>query len=73
MPKHGLLFHSTFIGRANCKDKERISRYLAYKCSIASKIDCFSGIVIYTYVLNINVRIVILLDIKVLLLTNNHF
>merc|ERR1711870_110340 len=40
-PKYGLIFHSTFIGRAQ-KNKGRISRYLANKCSIASRIDCFS-------------------------------
>lgn len=42
-PKYGLLYHSTFIGRAGVKNKGRISRYLANKCSIASRIDCFSG------------------------------
>ncbi|XP_078534864.1 nucleolar protein 56 [Lissotriton helveticus] len=41
-PKYGLIFHSTFIGRAAAKNKGRISRYLANKCSIASRIDCFS-------------------------------
>merc|ERR1711976_691599 len=41
-PKYGLIFHSTFIGRAVQKNKGRISRYLANKCSIASRIDCFS-------------------------------
>ncbi|XP_026469119.1 nucleolar protein 56 [Ctenocephalides felis] len=41
-PKYGLLFHSTFIGRAGMKNKGRISRYLANKCTIASRIDCFS-------------------------------
>jgi len=41
-PKYGLIFHSTFIGRAQQKNKGRISRYLANKCSIASRIDCFS-------------------------------
>merc|ERR1712032_1046578 len=41
-PKYGLLYHSTFIGRAQQKNKGRISRYLATKCSIASRIDCFS-------------------------------
>merc|ERR1719251_525846 len=41
-PKYGLLFHSTFIGRATAKNKGRISRYLANKCSIASRIDAFS-------------------------------
>ncbi|XP_033632683.1 nucleolar protein 56-like isoform X2 [Asterias rubens] len=41
-PKYGLIFHSTFIGRASQKNKGRISRYLANKCSIASRLDCFS-------------------------------
>merc|ERR1719253_1637254 len=41
-PKYGLLFHSSFIGRAQQKNKGRISRYLANKCSIASRIDCFA-------------------------------
>merc|ERR1719198_1621194 len=40
-PKYGLIFHSTFIGRAAQKNKGRISRYLANKCSIASRIDAF--------------------------------
>nr|XP_032806592.1 nucleolar protein 56 isoform X1 [Petromyzon marinus] len=43
-PKYGLIFHSTFIGRAAAKNKGRISRYLANKCSIASRLDCFSEI-----------------------------
>lgn len=43
-PKYGLLFHSTFIGRAGTKNKGRISRYLANKCSIASRIDCFAEV-----------------------------
>jgi len=43
-PKYGLIFHSTFIGRAGTKNKGRISRYLANKCSIASRIDCFADI-----------------------------
>merc|ERR1712194_483388 len=42
-PKYGLLFHSTFIGRATAKNKGRISRFLANKCSLASRIDCFSN------------------------------
>ncbi|KAF9076676.1 hypothetical protein BDP27DRAFT_1313721 [Rhodocollybia butyracea] len=41
-PKYGLLYHSTFIGRAQPKHKGRISRFLANKCSIASRIDCYS-------------------------------
>lgn len=42
-PKYGLIYHSTFIGRAGMANKGRISRYLANKCSIASRIDCFTG------------------------------
>jgi len=38
-----LIFHSSFIGRASAKNKGRIARYLANKCSIASRIDCFAG------------------------------
>jgi hypothetical protein len=41
-PKYGLIFHSTFISRAAAKNKGRISRYLANKCSIAARIDSFS-------------------------------
>jgi len=41
-PKYGLLFHSTFIGRAAAANKGRISRFLANKCTIASRIDCFT-------------------------------
>ncbi|KAI5069555.1 hypothetical protein GOP47_0015856 [Adiantum capillus-veneris] len=43
-PKYGLIFHSSFIGRASARNKGRISRYLANKCSLASRIDCFSEI-----------------------------
>ena len=43
-PKYGLIFHSSFIGRAAAKNKGRISRYLANKCSIASRIDAFSDV-----------------------------
>merc|ERR1712021_198283 len=41
-PKYGLIFHSSFIGRASQKNKGRISRYLANKASIATRIDSFS-------------------------------
>ncbi|KAK4756239.1 hypothetical protein SAY87_006366 [Trapa incisa] len=41
-PKYGLIFHSSFIGRASTRNKGRMARYLANKCSIASRIDCFS-------------------------------
>jgi len=43
-PKYGLIFHSSFIGRAATKNKGRISRYLANKSSLASRIDAFSEI-----------------------------
>ncbi|KAI4336292.1 hypothetical protein L6164_014836 [Bauhinia variegata] len=41
-PKYGLIFHSSFIGRASARNKGRMARFLANKCSIASRIDCFS-------------------------------
>ncbi|KAL1673984.1 hypothetical protein EV122DRAFT_221575 [Schizophyllum commune] len=41
-PKYGLIYHSSFIGRAGPKHKGRISRFLANKCSIASRIDCYT-------------------------------
>jgi nucleolar protein 56 len=41
-PKYGLIYHSSFIGRAGAKNKGRISRFLANKASIASRIDNFS-------------------------------
>jgi nucleolar protein 56 len=45
-PKYGLLYHSAAITKASSsRDKGRISRYLANKCSLASRIDCFSEIV----------------------------
>lgn len=41
-PKYGLIYQSTFIGRSAARFKGRISRYLANKCSLASRIDNFS-------------------------------
>lgn len=41
-PKYGLIYHSSFIGKAAAKNKGRISRFLANKCSIASRLDCFA-------------------------------
>ncbi|KAF0986046.1 hypothetical protein HZS_2882, partial [Henneguya salminicola] len=41
-PKYGLIYHSSFIGRAPTRYKGRISRFLAHKCSIACRIDSFS-------------------------------
>ncbi|EPX74338.1 U3 snoRNP protein Nop56 [Schizosaccharomyces octosporus yFS286] len=43
-PKYGIIYHSSFIGKAGSKNKGRISRFLANKCSIASRIDNFSDI-----------------------------
>ncbi len=43
-PKYGLIFHSSFIGRAGAKNKGRVSRYLANKCAIAARIDSFSDV-----------------------------
>ena len=43
-PKYRLIFHSTFTGRAAAKNKGRISRYLANKCSTASRTECFSEV-----------------------------
>ncbi|KAL7645454.1 UNVERIFIED_CONTAM: hypothetical protein RMT77_003840 [Armadillidium vulgare] len=43
-PKYGLIYHSAFIGKAAAANKGRISRYVANKCSIASRIDCFAEV-----------------------------
>lgn len=41
-PKYGLIYHSGFISKAGSKNKGRISRYLANKCTMASRIDNYS-------------------------------
>jgi len=41
-PKYGLIYHSTFIGRAAAQNKGRISRSLANKLAMAARIDAFS-------------------------------
>ena len=48
-PKYGLLYHSSFISRASVKNKGRISRYVANKCTMASRLDCFSDIPVPTF------------------------
>ena len=48
-PKYGLIFHSSFIGRAGAKNKGRVSRYLANKCAIAARIDSFSDVATTRY------------------------
>ncbi|EZG70833.1 putative nucleolar protein Nop56 [Gregarina niphandrodes] len=40
-PKYGLIFNSGFIGKASSKNKGRISRYLANKIALASRMDAF--------------------------------
>jgi nucleolar protein 56 len=40
-PKYGLIFHSSFIQRAAKEHRGKISRYLANKAALASRIDCF--------------------------------
>ena len=41
-PKYGIIFNSTFIGRAGARNKGKISRYLANKCAIAARVDQFN-------------------------------
>jgi nucleolar protein 56 len=48
-PKYGLLYHSSFIGKAQAKNKGKISRYLANKLAMTSRIDFFSEEVKYIY------------------------
>uniref|UniRef100_A0AC34QRH5 Nop domain-containing protein n=1 Tax=Panagrolaimus sp. JU765 TaxID=591449 RepID=A0AC34QRH5_9BILA len=48
-PKYGLLYHSSFIARASLKNKGRISRYVANKCTMASRLDCFSDVPVPTF------------------------
>eukprot|EP01053_Blabericola_migrator_P001873 Blabericola_migrator_1__1872@NODE_150_length_12827_cov_208_685893_g131_i0_p3_GENE_NODE_150_length_12827_cov_208_685893_g131_i0NODE_150_length_12827_cov_208_685893_g131_i0_p3_ORF_typecomplete_len444_score101_49Nop/PF01798_18/2_6e80NOP5NT/PF08156_13/8_5e11NOP5NT/PF08156_13/4_9e03_NODE_150_length_12827_cov_208_685893_g131_i040215352 len=41
-PKYGILFQSSFIGRASPKHKGRVSRFLANKIAIAARCDAFA-------------------------------
>lgn len=43
-PKYGLIYHSSFIGKTPQRHKGRISRFLANKTSVASRIDNFSDV-----------------------------
>lgn len=38
-PKYGFIFNSTFITRAEGKNKGKISRFLANKCALAARLD----------------------------------
>jgi nucleolar protein 56 len=40
-PKYGLLYNTSFIGRAIGKNKGKISRFLANKCAMAARLDHF--------------------------------
>ena len=42
-PKYGLLYHSSYIGKAAAKNKGKISRYLANKLAMCSRIDFFAA------------------------------
>ncbi|KAF8568141.1 hypothetical protein P879_01163 [Paragonimus westermani] len=48
-PKYGLIYHSPFITRASKPNKGRISRFLAAKCAIACRLDCFSEVLCDIY------------------------
>ncbi|CDR94560.1 nucleolar protein Nop56, putative [Babesia bigemina] len=43
-PKYGLIFQANFIGRASLKHKGRAARYLANKCALAARLDCFCDV-----------------------------
>lgn len=40
-PKYGILYHSSFIGKASQENKGKISRFLANKCALAARIDFY--------------------------------
>lgn len=41
IPKHGIIYRSETIVKANIINKDRLSHYLSNKCSIAARIDAF--------------------------------
>lgn len=43
------MYHSSFIARASAQNKGRISRYVANKCTMASRLDCFSDVPVPTF------------------------
>lgn len=56
-PKYGLLYNTSFIGRAIGKNKGKISRFLANKCAMASRLDYFLvNVLIKLYSLQINLE-----------------
>lgn len=40
-PKYGIIFHASLIGSASAKNKGKISRSLAAKASLATRVDAF--------------------------------
>lgn len=48
-PKYGILYHTSFIGKASVKNKGKISRYIANKLAVCSRIDYFSSNVLFIY------------------------
>jgi len=41
-PKYGHLYNSTYIGRAQAKNKGKISRFIAAKTALCARVDCFN-------------------------------
>lgn len=41
-PKYGLIYHASLIGQAAPKNKGKISRVLAAKCSLAIRVDALA-------------------------------
>lgn len=48
-PKYGFLYQSSYIGKASIKNKGKAARYLANKCALAARLDCFSDNVSNVY------------------------
>jgi nucleolar protein 56 len=42
-PKYGILYHTSFIGKASLKNKGKISRYIANKLAVCARIDYFTA------------------------------
>merc|ERR1712118_339030 len=40
-PKHGIIYHTQFVAKAHKRNKGRVSRFVANKCSMAARIDAF--------------------------------
>lgn len=40
-PKYGFLFNSSYITRSDANERGKVSRMLANKCAMASRLDCF--------------------------------